>query len=156
MDVCSCCGDWNDCDAEISSLCVISPFNDCCFSLWTALSASSTLFLYMMILLKLVLIVGDADESYHLQVHIGKQICYFVTEAIMHCNNNLILSVVEYSRIPIHVVCSTTDPVSNIKCKDHGRCYAVPMFQIFATLITMLLLLLAKDVETIQKSLGRY
>jgi hypothetical protein len=48
---------------------VISPFPDCS-SLHTAMSLSTALFLYLLILLKLIFIVGGAYHPAH--VHIGK------------------------------------------------------------------------------------
>lgn len=65
------------------------------------------------------------------------------------------LSVVQCSRI-----FSIPDPLSNVKCKDvkvdQKQHHTVSMFQIYATLVTAMLLLLAKDVETIQKPPGMY
>ena len=48
---------------------VINPFPDGCSSLYTAMSSSSALFLYLMILLKLTFFVGGTDEAYHSQLH---------------------------------------------------------------------------------------
>ena len=61
-------GDWNVHSDETPRLCVINSSSDGC---WTALSA---LFVYLMSLIKLILIIGSTDESYHLQMSIGKQL----------------------------------------------------------------------------------
>ena len=56
---------------------VTNPFPNGCSPLHIAMSTSSALFLYLMILLKLVFLVGDTCtlESCHPQVHIGKCRC---------------------------------------------------------------------------------
>ena len=64
------------------------------------------------------------------------------------------VSVVEYQRISM---CSIPDPLpNNAKCEDHKGYYTVPVFRLCGILVTTLLLLSAKDVETVQRQPGMY